>query len=272
MGNHNKQTERVAIVTGGTRGIGLGISKALAENGIKLLLVYQKDGVAAQQAETELNGLGAEVVMMQADVGLKTEAERVAAFAGERWQRIDLLVNNAAIFDFIFIEEMSEAFFDKTYQTNLKSMLFMIQAVLPFMKLHHFGRIVNASSISGKMADVGLCAYACAKAGVDMLTRIAAAEFAPYGITVNAYAPGIITTDMTRPMIEQRGHLQINQIPARRFGDPEDVAGLVNFLCSQEASYITGEIIGVDGGMLKVQNPIRAYEYVEQARQKSEGA
>jgi 3-oxoacyl-[acyl-carrier protein] reductase len=269
MRNNNKQAERVAIVTGGTRGIGLGISKALAENGTKLLLVYQKDVVAAKQAETELKGIGPEVVIIQANVSTKTEAERVAAFAGDRWHRIDMLVNNAGIFDFTFIAEMSEEFFDNMYKTNLKSMLFMMQAVLPFMKSNHFGRIVNASSIAGKMADVGLSAYGCAKAGVDMLTRIAAAEFAPYGITVNAYAPGIIATDMTQPMIDSRGHIQINQIPMKRFGDPADVAGLVKFLCSHEASYITGEIIGVDGGMLKVQNPIRAYEYVQQEHKKS---
>jgi 3-oxoacyl-[acyl-carrier protein] reductase len=119
------------------------------------------------------------------------------------------------------------------------------------------------------MADVGLSAYGCSKAGVDMLTHIAAAEFAPYKITVNAYAPGIIATDMTQGMIDNRGHIQIQQIPAHRFGEPADVAGLIRFLCSHEASYITGEIIGVDGGMFKVQNPIRAHEYAQNANKKA---
>ena len=132
-----------------------------------------------------------------------------------------------------------------------------------WMKKNHFGRIVNASSISGKLADVGLIAYACAKIGVDMLTRISAAELAPYGITVNAYAPGIIFTEMTREMIETRGDQQVKQIPAWRFGKSEEVSGLVTFLCSEKAAYITGEIIGVDGGMMKVQNPYRAYEFAK---------
>jgi 3-oxoacyl-[acyl-carrier protein] reductase len=117
---------------------------------------------------------------------------------------------------------------------------------------------VNASSISGRLADVGLIAYGCSKASVDMMTRIAAAELAPYRITVNAFAPGIIATEMTREMIEERGSEQVKQIPLGRFGTPEDTASLVRFLCSPAADYITGEVIGVDGGMLKVQNPFRA--------------
>ena len=258
-GNH----ERVAIVTGGTRGMGLAISKNLAQKGMKVLAVYHSDVAAAKVAENELKQISPNVEILQADVGFQADAEKIAAYAGERWNRIDMLVNNAGVFDFAFLEEMTEEFFDRMYRTNLKSMIFMMKAVLPWMKKHHFGRIVNASSISGKLADVGLIAYACAKNGVDMLTRISAAELAPYGITVNAYAPGIIFTEMTREMIETRGDRQVEQIPARRFGKSEEVSGLVTFLCSEEAAYITGEVIGVDGGMMKVQNPYRAYEFVQ---------
>ena len=139
----------------------------------------------------------------------------------------------------------------------------MIKAALPWLQKSGEGRIINASSISGRLADVGLIAYGCSKASIDMLTRIAAAELAPHRITVNAYAPGIIATEMTREMIETRGNEQRKQIPLGQFGAPEDAAELVAFLCSREAGYITGEVIGVDGGMLKVQNPIRAWEFAD---------
>ncbi len=123
---------------------------------------------------------------------------------------------------------------------------------------------MNASSISGDLADVGLVGYGASKAAVNMLTKITSAELAPYSITVNAYAPGIIYTDLTAGMIEERGHLQVKQIPLNRFGEGKEVAALIKFLASEDAGYITGEIIGIDGGMLKVQNPYRAHEYVSQ--------
>ena len=132
------------------------------------------------------------------------------------------------------------------------------------MKKNRYGRIANASSISGRFADVGLVAYAVSKAAVDQMTRIASAELAPYGITVNAYAPGIIHTDMTDSMIKERGEIQVKQISSNRFGTGEDVAALVAFMTSTEAGYMTGEIIGIDGGFFKVQNASRAYEYVSE--------
>jgi 3-oxoacyl-[acyl-carrier protein] reductase len=266
--NNQNYEKRVAIVTGGTRGIGFGICKALGCLGIKLILVYRENVRLAKKAEMELKELGIEASIIKANVSKKSEAKRIVDFTGNRYERIDILINNAGIFDYSFIEEMTEDFFDRTYAINFKSVLFMIQAVIPWMKSKRYGRIINASSISGSLADVGLSAYGCSKAGVNMLTRIAAAELAPYGITVNAYSPGIIATDMTKDMIDRQGHTQIKQIPARRFGDPADVAGLVRFLCSDGASYITGEIIGIDGGMLKVQNPNNAYEHVNNANRK----
>ena len=258
-------THRVAIVTGGTRGIGLGISQALLEKGMHVLAIYRSSREEALEAENMLAQVarkaGAELRVVQGDVGSKTEAERLVNLAGETWGRVDVLVNNAGIFDFSFLEEMTEEFFDHIIRVNLKSMVFAMQAVLPWMKRNRYGRIVNATSISGQLADVGLTAYACSKAGVNQLTRVCSGELAPYGITVNAYAPGIIHTGMTDAMIRERGDRQVKQIPAGYFGRPEDVAALVAFLCSEESAYVTGEIIGVDGGMMKVQNPGRAYEF-----------
>jgi 3-oxoacyl-[acyl-carrier protein] reductase len=265
---------RVAIVTGGTRGIGLGITRAFLADGVDVVAVFVSDSAAADrltEAESAREGSddpkkptddaprGA-LVTVQADVGVSSEAKRVVGLAIERFGRLDYLINNAAISDFRFLDEMEESFLDEMIRVNLKAPILMIQAALPQMKRQRFGRIVNASSISGHYADVAQVAYGSTKAGVEMTTKLAAAELGPYGITVNAYAPGIIETDMTREMIADRGDVQLRQIPAGRFGAVEDAAALVLFLCGESAGYITGEIIGVDGGMLRAQNPFRAIE------------
>lgn len=250
--------KRVAIITGGSKGIGLGICESLTSDGVAVAIVYHSEEKAAHEAEARLSKAGADVMTIMADVGKEADTKRVIDTVARAWGRIDILVNNAGLFKFASLEEMDEAFFDSIFDTIFKGSIFMIKSALPWLKKSGHGRIINASSISGKLADVGLIAYGCSKASVDMLTRIAAAELAPFGITVNAYAPGIIATEMTREMIESRGKEQVKQIPAGKFGEPKDVASLVRFLCSMEAEYITGEVIGVDGGMLKVQNPARA--------------
>ena len=258
---NDKQTQvenRVAIVTGGSRGIGLGICEAFVADGISVAIVYRDNDIAAREAEDALRKAGASVMTVKADVAVPAETARVVEAVVAKWGRIDILVNNAGAFRFAFLDEMDEAFFDALIDVNLKGAIFMTKHALPWLKKSGHGRVLYASSISGRLADVGLIAYGCSKAGIDMLTRISSAELAPFGITVNAYAPGIISTEMTREMIETRGSEQVKQVPAGKFGEPRDVANLVRFLCSLEADYITGEIIGVDGGMLKVQNPARA--------------
>ena len=248
--------KRVAIVTGGSRGIGLGISRELAKKGRRLALVYNRDAKSAEAARAELCNL-TDVVLVQADIGLKGEAERVVAETEQKLGPVDILVNNAGVFDYKTLEEMDEAFFDRIYRTNLFGMLFMTKAVIPGMKKRRFGRIVSASSISGRLADIGLIAYGCSKAGVDISTRILCGELGPYGITINAYAPGIIDTDMTASLIRDRGDEKLGTIPAGRFGNLEDTGHLVAYLTSDEAGYVTGEIIGVDGGMFKVQSNVK---------------
>jgi 3-oxoacyl-[acyl-carrier protein] reductase len=252
---------RAAIVTGGTRGIGLGICKALLRRGISVAAVYRSDEASARAAAGEMAGLGGQCLTLKADVSRAAETARVVQEVAKRWGRVDILVNNAGIFKFAFLQEMDEAFLDEIYSANFKSAVLMITAALPWLRRSGEGRIINAGSIAGRLSDVGLVAYGCSKASIDMLTRIAAAELAPFGITVNAYSPGIIATEMTREMIEARGSEQVKQIPRGAFGVPADVAELVAFLCSRDAGYITGEVIGVDGGMLKVQNPARAWEF-----------
>lgn len=294
-----QKEQRVAIVTGGTRGMGLAISKQLLKDGKKVAAIYRSDAESAKKASEEFSGAairvgtaagtgggagggaetetevgtedraGSDHMVVQADVSKKEDALDAAKKVAAEWGRIDILVNNAGIFDFSFIEDMSEEFFDRMIAVNLKSQIFMVQAVLPYMKKQKFGRIVGAGSISGELADVGLTAYAATKAGVNMLTKIACGELAPYGITVNAFAPGIVHTDMTDAMIKERGDKQLKQIPLGYFGTIEEVGSLVGFLCSDEASYVTGEIIGIDGGMMKVQNPYRAYEKAGEAIESS---
>jgi 3-oxoacyl-[acyl-carrier protein] reductase len=253
--------KRVAIVTGGTRGMGRSISERLSRDGNIVAAVYCADEGAAKDTGALLKEHSPDSGLFRADLSKSAEARRLVKEVGEKYGRIDILVNNAGIFDFNFIEDMTEEYLDRVMNTNFKGQFFMLQAVVPYMKKNHYGRIANASSISGRFADVGLVAYAASKAAVNLMTGIASAELAPYGITVNAYAPGIIHTDMTDAMIKERGELQVQQISSRRFGTGDDAAALVAFLVSPEAGYVTGEIIGVDGGFFKVQNAYRAYEY-----------
>jgi len=253
--------QKVAIVTGGTRGMGKSISQELAKSGNIVLAVYRSNEKSAVETKEMLQTINPLNNVFQADICKKSDIDSMMKFVDESYGRVDILINNAGIFDFKFIEEMSEAFLDNILDINFKSAVFMIQAVVPYMKKNNFGRIINASSISSTYADCGLVGYGASKACINMLTKIASAEFGPYNITVNAYAPGITHTDMTDAMIRERGEQQKKQISLQRFGAPEEVANLVNFLSSAESSYITGEIIGVDGGMLKVQNPYRAYSF-----------
>ena len=256
---------KVAIVTGGTRGIGADISLAFASAGYRVVAVYVSNEEKALQFEAQLKAISPESCVIRADVSTQEGVDAVTERAVSAYGRIDVLVNNAGIFGFQFVEDIEEAFLDRMLNVNFKSQVLMTKACVKIMKKNGFGRILNASSISGSVADVGLAAYGASKAAIDMLTRICAAELAPYSITVNAYAPGIIHTDLTDEMIRERGHLQVKQIPLNRFGGGEEVAALLVFLASEQAGYITGEVIGVDGGMLKVQNPYRAHEYVREA-------
>lgn len=250
-----------AIVTGGTRGIGLDIGLELAKRGIAVFAVYRSDLKAAEEARIRLQSINPGCDVCRADISDEKAARSLVGEVASKRNGVDILVNNAGMFGFKYIEEMDGEYLDDMLACNFKSQLFMIKAVIPYMKKANYGRIINASSISGRFADVGLVAYAASKACVNMMTVIGAAELAPYGITVNAYAPGIIHTDMTNDMILQRGDEQVRDIAANRFGSGKDVAALAAFLVSEEAGYITGEIIGVDGGMFKVQNAYRARDH-----------
>ena len=261
--------KKVAIVTGGTRGMGEDISLDLAKNGYFVLSVYRSNRERALSFLEKLQSISPESDIIQGDVSKQESVAKIVEYAIKKYGRIDVLINNAGIFDFKFIEDMTEEYLDNILSVNFKSQFLMTKACVPHMKKNAYGRIINASSISGTIADVGLVGYATSKASVNMFTVIAAAELAPYNITVNAYAPSIIHTDLTDEMIRERGDLQRKQIPLNRFGEGREVAALTSFLASPEASYITGEIIGVGGGFFKVQNPYRAHEYVQEKNKES---
>jgi 3-oxoacyl-[acyl-carrier protein] reductase len=251
--------KKTAIVTGGTRGMGRSISVELARNGVIVQAVYRSDEQAARETKEELAALSPGSDIIKADISRREEAKKAVDCAVQKMGRVDYLVNNAGIFDFGFLEDMTEEFLDNIFRVNFKCQFFMIQAVIPYMKKQGGGRILNASSIAGRFPDVGLAAYAGSKAAINIMTMVASAELAPYGITVNAYAPGIIHTGMTDAMIRERGEIQVKQISLNRFGTGDDIAAAAAFLTSDAAGYITGEILGIDGGFFKVQNAYRAY-------------
>lgn len=255
--------KRVAVVTGGTRGMGRAISEELAKKGNIVCAVYHSQEESAKATLDRIQEAEPRCGIYKADISKESEVKQLIKEIGDKFGRIDILVNNAGIFDFRFIDEMDAAYLDRVIDTNFKSQFYMMQNAVVYMKQNKYGRIVNASSISGHFADCGLVAYAASKAGVDMLTKIGAAELGPYNISVNAYAPGIIHTDMTDAMIKERGDEQVKDLCLNRFGTGKDVAALVAFLTSTEGGYVTGEIIGIDGGMFKVQNTYLAYEHAK---------
>jgi len=259
--------KRVAIVTGGTRGMGKSISLTLAAQGDIVVAVYRADDNAAYETEQELKKLSERSIIKKVDLADGEAIKKLVAEVDEEFGRIDILVNNAGIAEFRFLEEYDEEAFDHIFNVNFRSQLRLMYAVVPAMKRNAFGRIVNASSVSGTYADVGQLSYGVSKAAINMLTRIAAGELGSYGITVNAYAPGIIYTDMTKELLDARGDFYLNNIPARFFGAGDDVAALVQYLVSDGARYINGDIIGIGGGLFKVQNPYRAYEYIKEEKE-----
>ncbi|MCD6317548.1 3-oxoacyl-ACP reductase FabG [Candidatus Aerophobetes bacterium] len=256
----------VAIVTGGSRGIGAAICEKLAQGGIQVVINYVKNAKAAQAVVEKIREKGGNAFSFCCDVSDFSQVERMMQETSKRFGRIDILINNAGIFPQAFVEEVTPEEWKKAIEINLIGTFNCSKAVIPYLKKQGKGKIINCSTISANLPDVGISAYAASKAAINNFTKILAAELAPYNITVNAYAPGIIETDMTRDMIVNRGDKQLKQIPLKRFGKPEEVANLVAFLVSSEADYITGAIIPIDGGMLIVQNPWRAKEIIDGCR------
>lgn len=250
----------VAIVTGGSRGIGAAICEKLAEEGAQIVVNYVKNAKAAETIVNKIREKRGDAFSFGGDVSDFSQVEHMVQETVEKYGRIDILVNNAGVFPHAFVEETTPEEWKKAIDINLVGTFNCCRAVIPHLKRQRRGKIINCSTISANLPDVGISAYAAAKAGINNFTRVLAAELAPYNITVNAYAPGIIETDMVRDMIRERGDKQLGQIVLRRFGKPEEVADLVAFLASKKSDYITGVTIPIDGGMFIVQNPWRVRE------------
>lgn len=241
--------KQTAIVTGGSRGIGRAVAMRLAKDGMNLVINYRGNSAAAEETERLCRELGAEVLLVQGDVSCAEDCEKLAAQAKEAFGRVDVLVNNAGITRDGLLARMTEEDFRAVLDVNLVGPWNMMKAVNRIMMKQRYGRIVNLSSVTGLMGNMGQTNYAAAKAGILGMTKSYAREVAGRGITVNAVAPGFIDTDMTEAMPEGAKDKIITGIPMGRTGKPEDVAEAVAFLASEQAGYITGEVLRVDGGM-----------------------
>ncbi|XHR28541.1 MAG: 3-oxoacyl-[acyl-carrier-protein] reductase [Chthoniobacteraceae bacterium] len=246
----NRFENQIAIVTGAGRGIGEAIAKTLAEGGAKIACVSRSEANSAKVADA-INALHPGAAKPYAvDVADKKAVEAAAAKIFADFGKVDILVNNAGITRDGLAMRMSEEDWDAVLDTNLKGAFNFIQAVMRPMIKQRSGRIVNIASVAGLMGNAGQANYAASKAGLIGLTKTLARELAGRGITVNAVAPGFIKTDMTDVLNDNIKTAVVGQIPLGRFGEPGDIAAAVAYLASAEASYITGQTLAVDGGMV----------------------
>ena len=241
---------RVAIVTGGARGIGRGIATVLRSAGANIV-VADVDDSGAQQTAVELDASGSHAVAISADVTSKQDAEDMAALALERWGRIDILAANAGIYPHIPLTDIGIADLDRIMAINVRGALLAIQACVPVMTAQAYGRIVLTSSITGSVVgQPGYAHYGATKAAMLGLMRSAALEVAAAGITINAVLPGNIATPGFADLGREHVARMLAAIPLNRFGEPEDVGWAVRFLASREAGYITGQTLIIDGGQV----------------------
>ena len=240
-------TDRVAIVTGSGRGIGRAIALKLAEAGATI--VVNDIDKAAEKVALEIQATGRQSQAVIADVSSAPDVARLVETAISAYGRIDILVNNAGINRDQLLLRMSDEDWDKVIDVDLKSVFLCTRAVLRPMLKQRWGRIISISSIVGLMGNPGQANYASAKAGIIGFTRSVAREVASRGITANAIAPGFIDTEMTQKLSHNQRQELMARIPLGCLGSPEDVAAAVSFLASEEAGYITGQVLAVDGGM-----------------------
>ncbi|MFT5142307.1 MAG: 3-oxoacyl-[acyl-carrier protein] reductase [Rhodothermales bacterium] len=242
-------TGKIALVTGGTRGIGRAIVQALADGGASVAFTYRSSTEEAQSFRAELEARGCPVLTHQGDAGDSEAASEAVAMVLEAWGRIDILVNNAGITRDGLMLRMGDSEWDSVINTNLKSVFNFCKAVYRPMMKQRGGRIVNLSSVVGVMGNAGQTNYAASKAGIIGFSKSLAKELGGRGVTVNVVAPGYVATDMTASLSEKAQEAMLGSVPLGRPATPGDIAAAVAFLASDAASYITGHVLHVDGGL-----------------------
>ena len=240
---------RVAVVTGGGRGIGRAIAARLAEEGANVAISYRSNDAAAEETAQKVRDAGAKCEIFKGDVASPEDVQALFAGVSDAFGRVDILVNNAGITRDNLMMRMKEDEFDEVLRTNLKGTYLCTRAALRPMVRARWGRIVNVGSVVGLVGNAGQANYAASKAGIIGFTKSVAREVAQRGITVNAVAPGYVETELTGGLPEGVKEQILAQVPSGRFGEPEEVAGVVAFLSGEGGGYITGQTIAVDGGM-----------------------
>lgn len=241
---------KVALVTGASRGIGREIALELAKQGANVVVNYAGSEAKANEVADEIKALGKEAFAIKCDVSNQEEVSVMVKETIERFGKLDILVNNAGITKDNLLMRMKEEEWDDVININLKGVFLCTKAVTRQMMKQRVGRIINIASIVGVSGNPGQANYVAAKAGVIGLTKTTAKELASRNITVNAIAPGFITTDMTDKLTNELKAEMLKQIPLARLGEPKDIAKMTAFLASDDASYITGQTLHIDGGMV----------------------
>jgi 3-oxoacyl-[acyl-carrier protein] reductase len=250
---------KVAMVTGAAQGIGLEISKKFFNAGAAVFIAdINEEEIERAIKQFEKNDAN-RMLACRVDVCDRENVREGVESCYKAFGRLDYLVNNAGIVGRGTVEQMDLDLWRSILDVNLTGSFLCSQAVIPYMKETGGGVILNVSSISARVPGLGLAAYSSTKAALEVFTKVLAAEVAPYGIRVNAYAPGVTSTPMTQDLINARGAEKLDQIAMRRFGDADDIAELVLFLCSEKSSWITGAIISIDGGTMIVGKPWEAW-------------
>ena len=241
--------DKVAVVTGSSRGIGRAIALRLAEGGARVVVNYRSDKSGAEEVVAEISAGGGQALAVQADVSDSKQAQGLIDAAKEAFGQVDILVNNAGTTRDTLLMRMSEEDWDVVIDTNLKGTFNCIKAVSRQMVRQRYGRIVNITSVSGLAGNVGQANYASAKAGLIGLTKTVAKELGSRGITCNAVAPGFVHTELTASLPPELVQQAIDRTPLARVGRVEDMAAAATFLASDDASFITGQVVAVDGGL-----------------------
>lgn len=242
--------DKVAIVTGASRGIGKAIAINFARQGAKVVINYRSDDKGAEETKAEIEKNGGVAVLHKGDVSNFSVAEELINFCKEQFSRVDVLVNNAGITRDTLVMRMKEEDFDSVINVNLKGAFNCAKHAASLMLRQKSGKIINISSVIGLIGNAGQVNYAASKAGVIGMTKSLAKELGSRGITVNAIAPGFIETDMTEVLSDKVKETVLSHVPLNKFGKTDDVANLAIFLASNMSDYITGQVITVDGGMV----------------------